>query len=56
MEMARGRWSREAEQALEEIWHALQSIEPRTSRAEALYAEALARFNDLRTPRERQEL
>jgi Protein of unknown function (DUF4239) len=47
MDMARGRWSREAERALEEIWHALQSIEPCTSREEALYAEALARFNDL---------
>jgi hypothetical protein len=47
MDVARGRWSREAERALEEIWHALQSIEPRTSREEALYAEALARFNDL---------
>ena len=46
-DMARGRWSREAERALEEIWHALQAIEPRTKREEALYAEALARFNDL---------
>ena len=47
MDMARGRWSREAEQALEGIWHTLQSIETRTKREEALYAEALARFNDL---------
>jgi hypothetical protein len=47
MDMAQGRWSREAERALEEIWHALQSIEPGTRREEALYAEALARFNDL---------
>jgi len=47
IDMARGGWSREAEQALEEIWRALQSIEPRTKREEALYAEALARFNDL---------
>ena len=46
-DMARGRWSREAERALEEIWHALQAVEPRTKREEALYAEALARFNDL---------
>jgi hypothetical protein len=46
-DMARGRWSREAERALEEIWHALQSIESRTKREDALYAEALARFNDL---------
>lgn len=45
--MAHGRWSKEAERALEEIWHALQSIEPRTKREEALYTEALARFNDL---------
>ena len=42
MAMARGRWSREAERALEEIWHTLQSTEPRTKREEALYTEALA--------------
>jgi hypothetical protein len=54
MDMARGRWSREAERALEGIWHALQSIEPRTSREEALYAEALARFNDLSDARSRR--
>ncbi len=47
MAMAHGRCSREAERALEEIWHALQSIEPSTKREEALYTEALARFNDL---------
>jgi hypothetical protein len=54
LDMARGRWSREAERALEEIWHAMQSIEPRTKREEALYAEALARFNDLSDARSRR--
>jgi len=47
MDMARGCWSKNAEQTLEEIWQALQGLEPRTKREEALYAEALARFNDL---------
>ena len=47
MAMARGRGSREAERALEEIWPSLQGVEPRGGREEALYAEALARFNDL---------
>ena len=47
MELAQGRCSREAERALQETWQALESIEPRTKREEALYAEALARFNDL---------
>jgi Protein of unknown function (DUF4239) len=46
-DMARGRRNKKAEQTLEEIWHALQALEPRTKREEALYAEALARFNDL---------
>jgi hypothetical protein len=45
--MARGSWSKKAEQTLEQIWQALQGVEPRTGREEALYAEALARFNDL---------
>ena len=45
--MARGRCSQEAERALEEIWQALQQVEPQHAREEALYAEALARFNDL---------
>jgi hypothetical protein len=38
--MARGRWSQKAGQALEEV-------APRGGREEALYAEALATFNDL---------
>jgi hypothetical protein len=45
--MVRGRRSQEAERVLEEIWTALQSLEPHTRREETLYAEALARFNDL---------
>ena len=46
-DMARGSWSKEAEQTLEEIWQALQGVEPRSGREAALYAEALAGFNDL---------
>jgi hypothetical protein len=45
--MARGGWSRQAEQSLEDMWQALQGVEPRAAREEALYAEALAKFNDL---------
>lgn len=45
--MARGRWSSEAGRALEEIWQALQAVEPRTRREETLYAQALAGFADL---------
>ena len=45
--MAGGSSSKKAEQALEGIWQALQGVEPRSGREEALYAEALARFNDL---------
>ena len=46
-DMARGSWSQRAERALEEMWHALQGVEAHGGREEALYAEALARFNDL---------
>jgi hypothetical protein len=45
--MARGSWSQHADRTLEEIWQALQGVEPRSGRDETLYAEALARFNDL---------
>lgn len=45
--MARGAVSRSAERALEEIWLALQEVEPSSAREELLFAEALARFNDL---------
>ncbi len=45
--MARGTRSQKAEQALEQIWQALQSLEPRPGRQEAIYAEALAGFNNL---------
>jgi hypothetical protein len=45
--MARGRCSKGAEQALEEIWQVLQRVEPQSEREEALYSVALARFNDL---------
>ncbi len=46
-DMARGSGSKKAEQALEGIWQALQGVEAHSARDEALYAEALARFNDL---------
>ena len=52
--MARGEWSRKAEQMLEEMWQALQGVEPRNGREEALYNEALARFNDLSDARSRR--
>ncbi len=52
--MARGGWSKEAALALEEIWQALRGVEPRGGREEALYAEALARFNDLSDARSRR--
>jgi hypothetical protein len=42
-----GRSSESARQALERAWQALQTIEPVTVREQALFAEALARFNDL---------
>jgi hypothetical protein len=45
--MAGGAWSKKAEQTMEEIWQALQGVEPHGGRDEALYSEALARFNDL---------
>jgi hypothetical protein len=45
--MARGHASPKAEQALQEIWQALLKIELHTNTEEALYGEALARFNDL---------
>jgi hypothetical protein len=47
MAMARAQYSKDAEQALEEIWHVLHQVEPLSGREEALYGEALARFNDL---------
>lgn len=52
--MARGGWSKGAGQALEDIWQALQGVEPRSGREEVLYAEALARFNDLSDARSRR--
>jgi hypothetical protein len=45
--MTQGEASRSAERALEQIWLALEILEPRTPREEILFAEALARFNDL---------
>lgn len=45
--MGKGQASPQAEQALEDLWRAIAPIAPRTSQEEALYAEALARFNDL---------
>ena len=45
--MARGHASPKADQALQEIWQALLKIELHSKTEEALYSEALARFNDL---------
>lgn len=45
--MAEGHASPNADKALQEIWQALLKIEPHTNTQEALYGEALARFNDL---------
>ena len=45
--MARGCSSEKAERALEQIWQALQELEPGSGREATLYQEALARFNDL---------
>ena len=45
--MSHGKVSRSAERALEEIWLALERMEPHSPREERLFSEALARFNDL---------
>ena len=45
--MAHGGSSERAADTLERIWRELTAIEPRPGREEALFAEALARFNDL---------
>jgi len=45
--MAHGGSSERAADTLERIWRELTVIEPRPGREEALFAEALARFNDL---------
>lgn len=45
--LAAGERSNEAERVLEAAWQSLQRVEPRNRREEALYTEALARFNDL---------
>lgn len=45
--MGNGQSSPQAAQLLEQVWLALAAVEPRTVREEALYAEAVARFNDL---------
>jgi hypothetical protein len=45
--MSHGQVSRSAERSLEEIWLALERMEPHSTREEILFAEALARFNDL---------
>jgi hypothetical protein len=45
--MSRGCASEKAERALEQIWQALQELEPRSGRDAILYPEALTRFNDL---------
>jgi len=45
--MGLGQKSRSAERAHEEIWLALEVMEPATQREELLFGEALARYNDL---------
>lgn len=45
--MASGQSSPQAAKLLEQLWLALAAVEPRTAREEALYSEAVARFNDL---------
>jgi Protein of unknown function (DUF4239) len=52
--MATGQVSRKAAAALESIWLALQQVEPGGKRQEVLYAEVLARFNDLSDARSRR--
>lgn len=45
--MAGGEACVRANRLLEEVWGTIESLEPKTSREEILYAEALARFDDL---------
>ena len=45
--MAQGGRSQKAQRCLDEVWQVLQTVEPHNGREEALYGEALARFNDL---------
>ena len=45
--MAHGESSARAADSLEQVWRKLTALEPRAVREEALFAEALARFNDL---------
>ncbi len=52
--MARGGCSARAESAMDQIWQALLEIEPHEGRAELLYREALARYNDLSDARSRR--
>jgi hypothetical protein len=52
--MACGGFSQKADQTLEELWQAVQALEPRTPREEALFSLALARFNDLGDARSRR--
>jgi hypothetical protein len=49
--MARGQASRAAGQALEDLWRALAAFTPETTREEGLYAQALARLDDLSNAR-----
>ncbi|MBI3461883.1 MAG: DUF4239 domain-containing protein [Planctomycetes bacterium] len=45
--MAHGRSSPRAAQLLETLWQELVAFEPKTTREETLYTEAVARFNNL---------
>jgi hypothetical protein len=45
--MGRGHASPKTEAALKQIWESILAITPKSNVEEALYAEALARFNDL---------
>ena len=44
--MATGQASPRALELVEQLWQGLASAEPKTARAEAIYGEAVARFND----------
>jgi hypothetical protein len=54
--MARSRTSARASTLLDELWLALECVEPGSNREQSLYGEALARFNDLSDERQRRLL
>jgi hypothetical protein len=52
--MAQGGCSEKADRAVEDIWAALQIVQPAGARQDALYGEVLARFNDFSDARSRR--